>query len=205
MSRSGKGVSWGRGQEVHPYLKRVLDHLPAGKLLLAGETAGAHAVYAAEVGWEVHAIGFEAQSQHETLQRAKEENEKLSFSLYQEGKPLCRGEVFDAAVLLFVQLPERLRSNFHKAVVSCLKPDGGNLYLLAYSHEQPAGSQAPLPEVLYDERDLVKDFSSLQIDLLQEEEETLPDSKEKVRLVHLTAVRNQAHDSSDTLSFSIES
>lgn len=198
---SGKGGYW--GQEPHPFLKRVIDHLPAGRLLLAGETAGSHAVYAAEAGWEVHAIGFKAEDRERTLRLAKEYEEKVAFSVYEPGAPLCRGEEFDAAILLLVQLPDNVRAGFHQAVTRCLKPDGGNLYLLAYSEKQPSNTAARLPEVRYREADLVKDFKGLQIDLLQEKEETLPHSDEKINLIHLTAIRNSQRDSRDSVSFSL--
>lgn len=205
ISNSGKADSWGGGQEVHPYLKRVIDHLPAGRLLLAGETSGVHALYAAEIGWEVHAVGFNAQDKAQSLALAKQEEEKISFDIYEKGAPLCSGLQFDAAILLMVQLPPALRTHFHQAVTNCLKPDGGKLYLLAYSEQQPQNTHAQLPEIRYREADLVQDFKGLQIDLLQEKEEELPGSGEKVRLIHLTAVRNsQQEDSSDTVSFSLD-
>lgn len=202
INDSGKGRYW--GDEPHPFLKRVLDRLPAGRLLLAGETAGSHAVYAAEAGWEVHAVGFKPEDQETTLQLAKEKEENIHFTLYQEGASICEGLEFDAVVLLFVQLPPQLRSSFHRAICRCLKTDGGNLFLLAYSEEQPPQTHARLPEVRYRETDLVQDFKGLQIDLLQHQEEKLPDTDEKINLIHLTAVRNSEHDGSDAVSFSLD-
>ncbi len=201
ISDSGKGRY--HGHEPHPFIKRVVDNLPVGRLLLTGETAGHHAAYAADAGWEVHAVGFKPQDQHETLRLAEEKGLELTISLYEPGTSFCKDLAFDAAILLFVHLPSAVRQSFHQDVVSCLKPDGGNLYLLAYSENQPAGTRAKLPEVRYREADLVEDFKGLQIDLLQEEEEKLPDSNEKVSLIHLTGVRNSEPHSRDSISFSL--
>ena len=201
---SNPGKSDQYGKDPHPYFKRVIDNLPAGRLLLPGETAGRYAVYAAEIGWEVHAIGFSEADREKTMAFAREEHEKnISYSLYDPNTSLCQGIKFDAAVLMFVQLPPSLRRSFHRSVINCLKPDGGNLYLLAYSEEQPTSTTAPLPDIRYREADLLEDFKGLQIDLLQEQEEKLPDSDEKVQLIHLTAVRNEQHDSGDSVSFSV--
>lgn len=201
ISDSGKSDYY--GNEAHPYIKRVVDNLPAGRLLLAGETAGHHAAYAAEAGWKVHAIGFKPEDEQKTLALAKEKEVSVDFDLYQPGAVLCQGKEFDAAILLFVHLPAQARRAFHQDVIKCLQPQGGNLYLLAYSEEQPAGSMAKIPQIRYCEADLVDDFRQLQIDLLQEEEEQLPDSDQKIRLIHLTAVKNQQAESKDSVSFKL--
>lgn len=201
INDSGKGDYY--GNKAHPFIKRVVDNLPAGRILLAGETAGQYAAYAAEAGWEVHAVGFTPEDQQKTLALATEKEVEVAFTLYKAGADFCQGLIFDAAVLLFLQLPPQARQDFHQDVIRCLKPDGGNLFLLAYSENQPSGTTAPLPKIRYQEKDLVADFSSLQIDLLQEQEEELPGSDQKVRLIHLTAVRNKEHDSKDSVSFSL--
>jgi hypothetical protein len=188
--------------EPHPFFRRVIDRLPAGRLLLLSESASRYAVYAAEAGWEVHAIGFSEDDRDRTLSLADETDEKdISFSLYQPNAPLCQGLKFDAAILMYAQLPSNTRRSFHQAVINCLKPDGGNLYLLAYSDNQPKNTTAYLPDVLYRKEDLMNDFKGLQIDLLQEEEESLPDNDQKVSLIHLTAVRISQQDGSDSVSF----
>lgn len=201
ISDSGKGYYY--GNEPHPYIKRVVDSLPAGRLLLAGETAGHHAAYAAEAGWEVHAVGFRPEDEQMTKKLASDKGVKVSFSLYRPGASLCEGLAFEAVILLFVHLPADVRQTFHQDLVRCLKPDGGNLYLLAYSEQQPANTTAKVPQIRYNEADLVNDFRHLQIDLLQEEEEKLPDSGQKVRLIHLTAVKNEEQESKDTISFKL--
>ncbi|AHM61325.1 SAM-dependent methyltransferase [Flammeovirgaceae bacterium 311] len=193
------------GNEPHPFFKRVVDRLPPGRLLLLSESVNRYAVYAAEAGWRVHAIGFSKDDQERTLALADQAHEKnISFSLYQPNTPFCQGLEFDAAVLMYAQLPPDIRRSFHQAVVNCLKPDGGNLYLLAYSENQPENTTAYLPDVRYRKADLMEDFTGLQIDLLQEEEETLPDTDQKVSLIHLTAVRNSEYDGSDSVSFSVK-
>ncbi|WP_225000167.1 hypothetical protein [Cesiribacter sp. SM1] len=202
---SNSGNKEHTGHEPHPFFKRVIDRLPPGRLLLLSESANRYAVYAAEAGWEVHAVGFSENDQEKTLALADQAQEKnVTFSLYQPNAPLCQGLEFDAAVLMYAQLPPDTRRSFHQAVINCLKPDGGNLYLLAYSENQPKNTTAYLPDIRYREADLVEDFKGLQIDLLQENEETLPGTDQKVSLIHLTAVRNTENDSSDSVSFSVK-
>lgn len=203
ISKSGKGRY--HGDEPHPYIKRVVDSLPAGRLLLTGETAGHHAAYATEAGWEVYAVGFQPEDQQQTQALAREKEIDIHFQLYQPGAPFCQGISFDAAILLFVHLPDEVRQTFHRDVVRCLKSDGGNLYLLAYSENQPAGTAAKLPDIRYNKSMLLDDFKSLQIDLLQEETEKQPDSGEKVSLLTLTAVHNSEHDSRDEVVISLDS
>lgn len=203
ISTSGKGRY--HGDEPHPYIKRVVDRLPAGRLLLTGETAGHHAAYAVEAGWEVYAVGFRPEDQQQSQALAREKKIDIHFQLYQPGTRFCQGLSFDAAILLFVHLPQEVRQTFHQDVVRCLKPDGGNLYLIAYSENQPEGTAARLPDIRYNQAMLMEDFKDLQIDLLQEETEKQPDSGEKVKLINLTAVRNSEHDSRDEVTITLES
>lgn len=202
ISDSGKADYYGK--DPHPFFKRVVDNLPAGKLLLVGEVAGQHALYASEAGWEVHAVGFKHEDRIHTLATAMENDANVSFSVYAPGEPLCNDNTFDAVIMMFVHLPEASRHQFHQALVRCLQPGGGNLYLLAYSKKQPAGTTASLPDIRYQKAELLQDFQALEVDLLQEEEEELPESGEKIRLIHFSAVRTKKdQDDTDSVSFSL--
>ncbi|EMR02620.1 hypothetical protein [Cesiribacter andamanensis] len=201
VSDSGKADYY--GLDPHPFFKRVIDRLPAGRLLLVGEVAGRYATYATEAGWQVHTLVFDAEDKQRTDAQLRQEQSDSTSSLYQAGQPLCPGQEFDAAILLFVQLPQEARRPLHHALIECLSPQGGNLYLLAYSQNQPQGTRAPMPQIRYSEKELVDDFKGLQIDLLQEEEEKIPATKELVKLLQLSAVRN-LHHSSDSVSLSLK-
>jgi hypothetical protein len=51
-------------------LKGILKNMPAGRILFPAEDEGRNAVYAASLGWEVHAFDIS--------ERAKDKAEKLA-------------------------------------------------------------------------------------------------------------------------------
>jgi cyclopropane fatty-acyl-phospholipid synthase-like methyltransferase len=202
VSDSGKADYF--GPDPHPFFKRVIDRLPAGRLLLTGEVEGHYATYATEAGWKVHTVVFDEEDRQRTEAQIREAGANISTSMYRAGEALCSGEEFDAVVMMFVHLPQEVRRSFHQQVIECLKPVGGNLFLLAYSQKQPEGTLAQLPDIRLTKTELMEDFGQLQIDLLQEEVDKIPHSDQEVNLLHLTAVRNQAPQSRDSVTIPLK-
>ena len=193
------------GTEPNQFFRTFIDSLPPGRILLPGAGEGRHAVYAAEAGWEVDAFDFSPLGREKALRLAKEKEVDIHYSLQEAPDVDCKEGYYDVVAILFLHLPPTERRAFHQKMVQCLKPNGGNLYLLAFSDEPQAstpegGAESP---VFYSQKELMQDFRELQIDLLQEEEVQLEEGRGhrgKARVVKLTAIRRQRTDESDRLT-----
>lgn len=193
------------GTEPNEFFRTFIDSLPAGKILLPGAGEGRNAVYAAEAGWEVDAFDISARAREKALRLAKENDVTIQYSLQDLNRLDCKKGYYDVVALIFLHLPPAERKEFHKQISECLKNDGGNLYLIAFSREQlnytSGGPQDE--EYLYTREMLMEDFSELQIDLLQEEEVDLSEGeghKGPASVIKMKALKINVEEDSDTLT-----
>lgn len=194
------------GTEPNEFFRTFVDSLPPGKILLPGAGEGRNAVYAAKAGWEVDAFDISDKAREKALRLAKEHNVNIHYSLQDLNRLDCKKGYYDVVALIFLHLPPAERKTFHKRISGCLKDDGGNLYLLAFSKEQlNYGCGGPREEeYLYTREGLMDDFSELQIDLLQEEEVELSEGeghKGAASVIKMRALKIQVKDNSDRLTF----
>lgn len=193
------------GTSPNEFFRTFIDSLPVGKILLPGAGEGRNAVYAADAGWEVDAFDFSSTAREKALRLAKEKKVDIHYSLQRAPAIDCKKDYYDVVAILFLHLPPAERKEFHRKIVECLKPQGGNLYMLAFSEEQQLSDQGGQAESAgsYSKKELLQDFQGLQIDLLQEEEVELQEGRGhqgETRVVKLMAIRRQHENESDTLT-----
>jgi cyclopropane fatty-acyl-phospholipid synthase-like methyltransferase len=193
------------GTHPNEFFRTFIDSLPVGKILLPGAGEGRNAVYAADTGWEVDAFDFSSTAREKALRLAKEKGADIHYSLQRAPAIDCKKDYYDVVAILFLHLPPAERKEFHRKIVQCLKPQGGNLYILAFAEEQQvAKGEGPAENTgFYSKKELLQDFQGLHIDLLQEEEVELQEGRGyqgKARVVKLMAIRRQHEDESDTLT-----
>ena len=193
------------GTSPNEFFRTFIDSLPPGKILLPGAGEGRNAVYAAEAGWEVDAFDFSTTAREKALRLAKKKEVNIQYSLQNATQLECKKDYYDVAAVLFLHLPPAERKKFHRQIIQCLKPQGGNLYLLAFSEKPPMPASGGEPEtaVFYSQKELLEDFRDLQIDLLQEEEVALQEGRGHqgtARVVKLMAIRRQSENESDRLT-----
>lgn len=204
-NRQYKSEDYYFGNEPNGFFKTFIDRLPAGKLLLPGAGEGRNAVYAAEAGWEVDAFDFSPQGREKALRLAMEKDTEIRYSLQDARDFNCRKDYYDVVAIIFLQLPPEDRRKFHHEIIRCLKPDGGNLYLLGFSKSNLRASegQAPPDHFPYSVNELTSDFKELQIDLLQEEEAELNEGnghQGTAGIIKLMAIRRLKEQESDRLT-----
>ncbi|WP_017731144.1 class I SAM-dependent methyltransferase [Nafulsella turpanensis] len=193
------------GKEPNEFFRTFIDSLPAGKILLPAAGEGRNAVYAAEVGWEVEAFDTSPKAREKALKLARERDTNLRYELQDAQSYNGPKDYFDVIAIVFLHLPAAERRAFHQKMVSCLNPNGGNLYLLAFSDEQ-LGQAGPGPadnSLLYSKQDIIADFKDLQIDMVQEEEVNLKEGvghRGKAKVIKLSALRHQHEQASDTFT-----
>lgn len=193
------------GSEPNEFFKTFIDRLPPGRILLPGAGEGRNAVYAAEAGWEVDAFDFSPRAREKALRLAQEKDTNIGYSLQDARNFNCRKDYYDVVAIIFMQLPPEERRKFHQEIIRCLKPDGGNLYLLGFSKNssEGAGNTSSLNRYSYTVNELANDFNELQIDLLQEEETELNEGtalQGTTGLIKLMGIRPWQEQESDRLT-----
>lgn len=200
-----KSTEYLYGREPNEFFRTFIDRQSPGKILLPGAGEGRNAVYAAVACWEVDAFDISAEARKKALRLAKEKGVDIHYSLQDINSFDYRKNYYDVVALIFLQLPPAERQYFHQQLITCLKPEGGNLYLLAFSKKQlQYQSGGPKEEdFLYTKTELMQDFKDLQIDLLQEEEVNLDEGKGHQGTAHvikMTALKIAVQKDSDQLT-----
>lgn len=162
---------------VHPnlFFKEQIDARPPGKLLLPCEGEGRNAVYAASIGWDVHAFDQSTAGRDKCDALAAQHGVGVRYDIADATEiDLPQGE-FDAIALIFAHFPIEIRESVHRKCIGALKP-GGMLWLEAFNPKQIGNdSGGPKnPGMLYSHEMLLRDFNGIDI-LSEQETETVLD------------------------------
>lgn len=151
------------GLKPNRFLELMLESRPPGRLLFVAEGEGRNAVYAAKLGWEVHAFDQSERAREKALQLAEQEGVSIQYDLA-DALEFSSDLRFDAIALIYAHLPEGIRKNVHQNLVQYLKPVG-ELWLEAFAPGQlELHSGGPKKEsMLYTPELLQDDFRDLQI------------------------------------------
>lgn len=154
---------WVYGKEPNKYFKQFIDSHKPGSILLPAEGQGRNAVYAATKGWQVDAFDFSEVAQEKALAFALQKNVEINFEI-KSIEDFKADKKYDAAALLYVHLPEKIRQQFHKEVYDSIKP-GGYLVLEAFTKEQlEFDSGGPKDKaLLYDAPSICSDFPFIHL------------------------------------------
>ena len=137
--------------------------IPGQKVLAIGDGEGRNGVWLAKQGLDVTTLDIAENAVAKSLRLARRENVKL--------KALCQdivewdwpSQYFDAVVSIFVHLPPSERHRVNHCIIKSLKPSG--LFLLEAYHKKQIdyGTAGPRDsEMLYDEAELISEFSLLE-------------------------------------------
>ncbi len=154
------------GREPNVYYAENLKKLTPGKVLFPGEGEGRNAVYASQLGWDVSAFDSSEKGREKALQLAKTKGVHINYQVVDADDVVFPEGQFDCIVLIFVHLPTEKRQDFHRKMISYLKP-GGHIIFEGFSKKQinhPSGGPKNI-DMLFDETELTNDFSPLVNDL----------------------------------------
>lgn len=151
------------GTEPNQFLKNELESLKPGKILFPAEGEGRNAVYAARRGFDVYAFDPSLEGRKKAIVLAETNAVSIDYQLaaYEDAQYAVNS--FDVLVLTFCHMPLSKREDIHKKLISFLKP-GGKLILEGFSKDQinnNTGGPRDV-EMLFSEKELRSDFSSLQ-------------------------------------------
>jgi 2-polyprenyl-3-methyl-5-hydroxy-6-metoxy-1,4-benzoquinol methylase len=152
------------GEEPSEYFRQVIDGLPPGKVLIPGAGEGRDAVYAARLGWEVHAFDQSEQGKKKAAQLAMHHNISLNYMVSDAADFDPGHQQFDLIALVFFHLPPKFRTDFHRRIVNWLRP-GGKILVEAF-HPRQLNNQSGGPKdpsLLITAAQLAGDFRSLEV------------------------------------------
>jgi 2-polyprenyl-3-methyl-5-hydroxy-6-metoxy-1,4-benzoquinol methylase len=152
------------GTAPNAFFKQVIDGLKPGRLLVPGAGEGRDAVYAATLGWEVHAFDQSSEGRRKALLLAGKKNVQIRYELADAAVFACHKKSYDLIALVFVHFEPALRERFHRELVKCLHPCG--LLLAEAFHKKQLGNSTggpKDPEMLVTVEMLAKDFVGLAI------------------------------------------
>jgi SAM-dependent methyltransferase len=162
------------GENPNVFFAERLQHLEPGVLLLPGEGEGRNAIFAAELGWEVHAIDGSAVAQGKAQAWAERKQLTIHYHLANLMDIELKDDFFDAIGLIYVHLPAYIRRVWHRKILKSLKK-GGVLILEGFDKSQLGlSSGGPKDEsMLFNLEDLRKDFEELLLEYSEQLEVSL--------------------------------
>ncbi len=152
------------GTEANHFLQEILPTLPKGSILFPAEGEGRNSVYAATLGFEVHAFDFSEKGREKALRLALEKSVSIDY-IISDFDSFDTELRFDYIALIYAHAPAGKRCEYHRKMIHLLKP-GGTIIIEAFNKNQinkSSGGPKDL-EMLFSLQELREDFKGM-IDL----------------------------------------
>jgi SAM-dependent methyltransferase len=156
------------GMAPNVFFKSVIDNMTPGRLLLPAEGEGRNAVYAASIGWEVHAFDYSDAGRDKALALAGTRQVDIQYDVVDAGTYQCRG-TFDMVALVYAHFDHGDRERLFRAFRQCLRP-GGTLMMEVFGKKQlgkPSGGPKK-SELLYSAEEIRALIGEMDIRILEE-------------------------------------
>ncbi|MFZ6012080.1 MAG: class I SAM-dependent methyltransferase [Bacteroidota bacterium] len=178
-----KDAEFAFGKEPNVFFREWILKLKPGRILLPADGEGRNGVFAAELGWAVTSFDLSNEGKIKTLQLAKERNVSIEYIVGDFSDLDFEPAAFDAVALIYAHFPANKKSEFHTKLKPYLKPGGIMIFEafskkhLAYRVSNPGVGGPTDIDVLYDENEIITDFSDFEILALCEETISLDEGK----------------------------
>ena len=151
------------GKEPNSFFAEQLSELEPGLILLPAEGEGRNAVFAASLGWQVHAFDTSTVARDKALNLAAENNLNILYAItaaedFDPGKYR-----YDAIGLVFTHFERNFRRKFFNILQESLAP-GGRIIMEAFDKKQinlTTGGPKEL-SLLYSVDEVAEDFKRLE-------------------------------------------
>lgn len=156
------------GKEPNVFFAEQIKKLQAGKIILPCEGEGRNAVYAAQVGWEVHAFDSSEFAKIKAVSLAEEKDAIINYYIADATKIDFDKNAFDVVAFIYAHFPPEIRQQIHKKAITWLKP-GGKIFLEAFNPQQLHNQSGGPKDIsmLYTIEMMNDDFQELNIDYLE--------------------------------------
>lgn len=162
------------GEGPNLFLKEHLQELPPGKILLPAEGEGRNAVFAAQQGWDVHAVDFSTEGKRKALKLAELAGVEIDYQVHDLVEFEPPEASYDAVAVIYMHLHKANRKVLFPKLLRALKP--GGIFLMEVFHQEQLGRDSggpPNMEMLYSEFDTELLLQSLEVQAISKEEVTL--------------------------------
>lgn len=157
------------GTEPNDFFSNQIEGVSPGRMLLPGEGEGRNAIYAAKLGWKVHAFDFSPKAREKATKLAKNTGVEIGYDIL-DAENFTAGEArYDAIGVFFIHFLPAQRRSFHSELVKSLAP-GGMLIMEVFSKKQienDSGGPKNI-DMLYAVEDLTADMGGLDIVIAKE-------------------------------------
>jgi SAM-dependent methyltransferase len=150
------------GIEPNIFYRDNLKSIPPGKILFPAEGEGRNAVYAAKLGWDVTAFDVSTEGKKKAEMLAESVNVNIGYIISDFDNVSFPLNHFDCIVLVFAHMNPVKRQEYHRKLISFLKP-GGILILEGFSKKQINNSSGGPRDInmLFSADELQSDFGLL--------------------------------------------
>lgn len=157
------------GIKPNDFFAKELSKIKSGRILVPGAGEGRDAVYAAKLGWEVHAFDLSEQGEAKANRLASAEKVRIHYKVADAVNVKFPLESFDVIALTFFHLPIEIRLPFYKQCISWLKP-GGKIIMEGFNKRQLGLSSggAKQLEWLFSSAEIATEFPGLTININEE-------------------------------------
>jgi len=182
------------GKEPNEFFAETLRKLDPGHILLPAEGEGRNAVFAAGLGWKVHAFDSSRVAEYKALSLAAERNVNILYSIADVDDFDPGDYKYDVIGLIYTHFHPQVRSNFFKLMTKCLAP-GGKIILEGFEKKQinlSTGGPKDL-SMLFSVEELEKNFDGLHFEYLKAESITLAESdvhNGRAEVVRMVAIKS---------------
>jgi hypothetical protein len=111
------------GTAPNAFFKSVIDGMEPGRILLPAEGEGRNAVYAAQLGWEVHAFDISEEGKKKALSLAEKMGVSIEYEITDFHAFLGRAP-YDMIGLFFTHFPPPYRGEIFRSYTDMLAPEG---------------------------------------------------------------------------------
>ncbi|HNR09517.1 MAG TPA: class I SAM-dependent methyltransferase [Saprospiraceae bacterium] len=166
------------GEEPNVFFKEQIQKLTPGTVILPCEGEGRNAVYAASLGWQVHAFDSSAEGRRKALLLAEKKGQAIEYAAEDALTAHYPDESAEVVAFIYAHFVPQVRKHILPESVRWLK-SGGRIILEGFNPLQLKNhSGGPKePAMLYTEDMLREDFAGLKIEWLQSLQITLKEGK----------------------------
>lgn len=166
------------GSEPNDFFKENSSKITNGKILFPAEGEGRNAVYAAQLGFEVNAFDLSEEGQKKAFQLAQNYKTSIDYKLgFLEDLNYAENE-FDAIVLIYAHVPSEIRKEFHRKLLTLLKPNGLIIFEAFGKEQLKCNSGGPKDKsMLFSEEEVIEEFPNVHFSVLETIETELSEGK----------------------------
>jgi len=163
------------GTEPSVYIKKQLPLLKPGKILFPAEGEGRNAVFAAQLGWQVHAFDFSTKGKEKAQKLAQTHHVQIDYRIQSFMNEQYKAEEFDTICMASVHFEPSIKMQMLKRLDSYLKIggffiiDAFNKKHRALNKTNPALGGPPDEEMMFSAYEIKLAFSHYEIIELKEE------------------------------------